>query len=87
MDAMEVEAGRGAAAALPRYRTAGSKLQSLNQTQQLDRQLYELGTHMDKLQAQVDEERQAREAEEKRRREEEAAKTDRFKPGVFRDHR
>ncbi len=87
MDAMEVEAGRGAAAALPRYRTAGSKLQSLNQTQQLDRQLYELGTHMDKLQAQVDEERQAREAEEKRRREEEAAKTDRFKPGVFRHHR
>ncbi|GAA0789178.1 hypothetical protein [Marinobacterium sediminicola] len=84
MDAIEVEAGRGAAAALPRFRTACSKLQSLNQTQQLDRQLYELGTHMEKLQIQVEEERKAREAEQKKRLAEEAAKQDRFKPGGFR---
>ncbi|WP_343805190.1 hypothetical protein [Marinobacterium maritimum] len=83
MDAMEVEAGRGAAAALPRYRTAGAKLQSLNQTQQLDRQLYELGTHMDQLQTKVDEERKAREAEERKRQQEEAAKQDRFRPGGY----
>lgn len=87
MDAMEVESGRGAAAALPRYRTACAKLQSLNRTQQLDRQLYELGTHLDRLQSAVEQARQAREAEERKRREEEAAKEERFKPGVFTNHR
>ncbi|MBA4501498.1 hypothetical protein [Marinobacterium marinum] len=87
MDAIEVENGRGVAAALPRFRTVCAKLQGLNQTQQLDRQLYEVGTHIDHLQAQVDEDRKAREKEERQRQQEEAAKNDRFKPGVFRYHR
>ncbi|MBV0934924.1 hypothetical protein [Marinobacterium weihaiense] len=87
MDAMEVESARGAAAALPRYRTACAKLQQLNQTQQLDRQLYELGVHLDRLQEQVNADRAAREEEERRRRAEEAEQDDRFAPGVFTDYR
>ncbi len=83
MEAIEVEMGRGAAAALPRYRSAAAKLQSLNQTQQLDRQLYELGTHIDELQAQVAEERKVREAEERKRQQEEAARQDKFQLGSF----
>ncbi|MBR9830395.1 MAG: hypothetical protein GYB41_17475 [Oceanospirillales bacterium] len=87
MDALEVESARGPSVALPRYRTVCAKLQGLNQTQQLDRQLYELGVHMDGLQVQVDEAREQREAEERKRREEEAAKEDKFAPRSFTNYR
>jgi len=87
MEAMEVEQMRGAAPALPRYRTAAGKLQHLNQTQQLDRQIYELSAHMDKLQEIVERERLLREAEEKRRRAEEAAKEDKFQARAYTDFR
>jgi len=86
MEAMDVEQLRGAAPALPRYRTVAGKLQQLNRTQQLDRQIYELSAHMDRLQEIVQRERQLREAEEKRRRAEEAAKEDKFKPRPFTDY-
>jgi hypothetical protein len=87
MEALEVEQQRGPAPALPRYRTAAGKLQRLNQTQQLDRQIYELSAHMDKLQALVERERLLREAEEERKRAEEAAKEDKFKPKSITDYR
>lgn len=86
MEALEVERHRGAAPALPRYRTVASKLQRLNRTQQLDRQIYELSAHMDKLEAIAQRERQQREEEERRRREEEG-KEDSFQPGQFTDFR
>lgn len=85
MEAMDVEQSRGAAPALPRYRTAVGKLQRLNLAQQLDRQIYELNTHIDKLQEIAQRERRLREAEEQRRREEEAAKEDSFQPKPFTD--
>jgi len=87
MDAIETEQARGAAPALPRFRTAMAKLQGLNNTQQLDKQLYEIGTHIDDLQDVVEKEREEREAEEKRRRDEEKAKEDQFKPKPFTDYR
>jgi len=87
MEAMEVEQMRGAAPALPRYRTAAGKLQHLNQTQQLDRQIYELSAHMDKLQDIVEHERMLREAEENRKRAEEAAKEDKFQARAYTDFR
>ncbi|SIP92448.1 hypothetical protein [Marinobacterium stanieri] len=87
MDAQETEQARGAGPALPRFRTILAKLQSLNNTQQLDRQLYELGTHIDELQAVVEQERLIKEAEEKKRRAEELAKEDKFKPKPFTDYR
>lgn len=83
MDAMELEASRGVATALPRYRTAFAKLQRLNQTQQLDRQLFEVGRHLEQLQLQVDEERQLKEAQERKRREEEAEQEARLRAGGF----
>lgn len=87
MDAIEIEAASGPAVALPRYRTACAKLQQLNQTQQLDRQLYELGVHMDRLQVEVNTEKEAREEEERLRREAEAEKYDRFSPRAFANYR
>lgn len=87
MDAQETEGARGAGPALPRFRTVLAKLQSLNKTQQLDRQLYEIGTHIDELQAIVEQERLVKEAEEKRRRAEELAKEDKFTPKPFTDYR
>lgn len=87
MEAMEVEQQRGVAPALPRYRTAAGKLQRLNQTQQLDRQIYELSAHMDKIQAIVEHERLQREAEEQRLRAEEEAKVDKFQARSFTDYR
>jgi hypothetical protein len=87
MEAQDVEQLRGPAPALPRYRTAAAKLQRLNQTQQLDRQIYELSAHMDKLQAIVERERLRREAQEEQQRAEEAAKEDKFQPKPFTDYR
>ncbi len=87
MDAQETEQARGAGPALPRFRTVMLKLQGLNGTQQLDRQMYELGTHIDELETIVEQERQKKEAEEKRRRAEERAKEDTFQPKPFTDYR
>ncbi|MBP0050198.1 hypothetical protein H9C73_15860 [Marinobacterium sp. AK62] len=87
MDTYEAEQARGAAAALPRFRTAMAKLQSLNSTQQLDRQMYEIGTHIDELEVIVKRERLEKEEEERRRREEEQAKEDKFRPKPFTDYR
>ncbi|MDY6891753.1 MAG: hypothetical protein SVU24_09215 [Pseudomonadota bacterium] len=86
MDAIEVEQQKGAAPALPRYRTAAAKLQRLNQTQQLDRQIYELSAHIDKLQAIVERERHLREVQEERERAQEAAQEDTFQSGRFTDY-
>lgn len=87
MDAIETELARGAAPALPRFRTAMAKLQGFNSSQQLDKQVYEISTHIDELQEIVERERKEKEAEEKRRRAEERAKEEQFNPRSFSDYR
>ena len=54
MNAQETEATQGPEVVIHQYRNCFSKLQNLNQNQTLDRQLYEIRTHITNLAEQID---------------------------------
>ncbi|MDO6592576.1 hypothetical protein [Neptuniibacter sp. 1_MG-2023] len=68
MNAMETEKSRGPEVVIHHYRSCFSKLQNLNYHQTLDRQLYEIRTHVGQLAEKIDtaaEEKAKEKAEEK----------------------
>lgn len=54
MNAIETEASQGPDVVIHQYRNCFSKLQKMNLNQELDRQLYEIRTHMTQLAEQID---------------------------------
>lgn len=60
MNAIETEAAQGAEVVIHQYRSCFSKLQHLNHNQILDRQLYEIRTHLTTLAEQIDQAHEAK---------------------------
>lgn len=60
MNAIETEQHQGPEVVVHQYRSCFSKLQHLNQNQELDRQLYEIRTHLSNLAEQIDQANEAK---------------------------
>ena len=64
MSALETEQSRGPEVVIHHYRSCFSKLQNLNHNQALDRQLYEIRTHLTTLAEKIDAEAEAKKIEQ-----------------------
>jgi hypothetical protein len=71
MEAIDLETASGPVVAIHQFRNSFRNLEKLNKHQSLDRQLYEIRTHMAEMEAKIKFEEEKAEAEKKAAREEE----------------